>query len=68
MGGDDVKRTMTAIGLSALVIAGLGLAAQADPVDDTLEIDGEPMITVAPAPEGHPFVEDVVAYLGTLKE
>ncbi len=55
MGGDDVKRTMTAIGLSALVIAGLGLAAQADPVDDTLEIDGEPMITVAPAPEGHPF-------------
>lgn len=63
MGGDDVKGRLTAIGLSALVVAGLGLTAKADPVEDTLEIDGKPMITVAPAPEGHPF--DVV-YSGWL--
>ena len=29
----------------------------ADPVDDTLEIDGVPMTTRAKAPEGHPFDE-----------
>jgi len=29
----------------------------ADPVDDTLEIDGMPIVTRAKAPEGHPFDE-----------
>lgn len=51
--------------MKRLLIAGVVLAAAftgsgpvwADPVDDTLEIDGTPIITRAKAPEGHPFDE-----------
>jgi sulfur-oxidizing protein SoxA len=51
--------------MKRLLIAGVVLAATfagagpvlADPVDDTLEIDGTPIITRTAAPEGHPFDE-----------
>lgn len=51
--------------MKRLLIAGVVLAAafagsgpvMADPVDDTLEIDGTPIVTRTKAPEGHPFDE-----------
>jgi len=51
--------------MKRLLIAGVVLAAAfagsgpvwADPVDDTLEIDGMPIVTRTAAPEGHPFDE-----------
>ena len=51
--------------MKRLLIAGVVMAATfggagpvlADPVDDTLEIDGTPIITRTAAPEGHPFDE-----------
>ncbi|MCY0147481.1 sulfur oxidation c-type cytochrome SoxA [Hoeflea sp. G2-23] len=53
-----MKRLLiTGIALAA-GLAGSGLAF-ADPVDDTLEIDGVPMVTRTAAPEGHPFDEVV---------
>ncbi|MCC0029264.1 MAG: sulfur oxidation c-type cytochrome SoxA [Brucellaceae bacterium] len=39
------------------------MTASADPVDDTLTIDGEEMITRAKAPEGHPFDEVLSGWL-----
>lgn len=51
---------------TALCLTLTGLAIQsafADPVDDTLEIDGVEMITRAPAPEGHPFDEVLSGWL-----
>ena len=49
---------------ACVVLTGLAIAtATADPVDDTLEIDGVPMITKAPAPEGHPFKEVLSGWL-----
>ena len=49
---------------ACVVLTGLAIAtAMADPVDDTLEIDGVPMITKAPAPEGHPFKEVLSGWL-----
>lgn len=39
------------------------VTASADPVDDSLEIDGAEMITRAPAPEGHPFDEVLSGWL-----
>lgn len=57
--------------MKRLLIAGVALAAGlsaagwavADPVDDTLEIDGTPIITRAKAPEGHPFDEVLSGWL-----
>ncbi|WP_420838322.1 sulfur oxidation c-type cytochrome SoxA [Aquibium microcysteis] len=47
-----------------LLLTGLAVGkAFGDPVDDTLEIDGVPMITRAPAPEGHPFDEVLSGWL-----
>ena len=46
----------------AASVLSLGLAV-ADPVDDTLEVDGVEMITRAPAPEGHPFDEVLSGWL-----
>ena len=49
---------------ACVVLTGLAIApAVADPVDDTLEIDGVPMTTRAPAPEGHPFKEVLSGWL-----
>jgi L-cysteine S-thiosulfotransferase len=57
--------------MKRLLIAGVALAAglaatswvMAEPVDDTLEIDGKPMITRAKAPEGLPFDEVLSGWL-----
>lgn len=55
--------------ISVLVLAGmssisiLAMVAYADPVDDSLEIDGTPIITRAKAPEGHPFDEVLSGWL-----
>ncbi|MEJ8573043.1 sulfur oxidation c-type cytochrome SoxA [Microbaculum marinum] len=44
-----------ATGVAGLALAG-AIAASAEPaLEETLEIDGQEMITQAPAPEGHPF-------------
>ncbi|MGI6854938.1 sulfur oxidation c-type cytochrome SoxA [Mesorhizobium sp. 1B3] len=40
-----------------------GTIASAEPVDETLEIDGVEMITRAPSPEGHPFEEVLSGWL-----
>ncbi|MAY29150.1 MAG: sulfur oxidation c-type cytochrome SoxA [Aurantimonas sp.] len=61
MGGNCVKKTVIAL-LSVSCLGSLALvsSALADPVDEGLSIDGQEMITVAPAPsepEGHPFDE-----------
>lgn len=44
---------------------GIGAAgvSMSEPADDTLEIDGEPIITRAKAPEGHPFEEVTSGWL-----
>lgn len=47
------------LGLTGMAI----LSSSADPVDDTLAIDGVEMITKAPAPEGHPFDEVLSGWL-----
>ncbi len=46
----------------AAAFAGSGLV-WAEPVDDTLEIDGVPIVTRAKAPEGHPFDEVLSGWL-----
>ena len=49
--------------LAAAAISASALVAYADPVDEALVIDGEEMITRAPAPEGHPFDEVLSGWL-----
>ncbi|WP_430538397.1 sulfur oxidation c-type cytochrome SoxA [Hoeflea alexandrii] len=51
-----MKRLLIAGVVMAAAFAGSG-PVMADPVDDTLEIDGTPIVTRAKAPEGHPFDE-----------
>ena len=51
-----MKRLLIAGVVLAATFAGVG-PVLADPVDDTLEIDGTPIITRTAAPEGHPFDE-----------
>ncbi|MFP1633081.1 sulfur oxidation c-type cytochrome SoxA [Zhengella sp. ZM62] len=46
-----------------LALAAGTVALKADPVDDTLEIDGKPMVTRTAAPEGHPFDEVLSGWL-----
>lgn len=50
-----MKRLLIA-GVVLASFAGSGLV-WADPVEDTLEIDGMPIVTQTKAPEGHPFDE-----------
>lgn len=46
------------------VLSGFAIvAASADPVDDTLVVDGVEVVTRAPAPEGHPFDEVLSGWL-----
>ena len=47
----------------ALALAAGIAGAKADPVDDTLTIDGKEMISRAKAPEGHPFDEVLSGWL-----
>lgn len=57
--------------MKRLLIAGAALAtglaatagALAEPADDTLEIDGTPIVTRTAAPEGHPFDEVLSGWL-----
>lgn len=55
--------------ISVLVLVGmtsissLAMVAYADPVDDSLDIDGTPIITRTKAPEGHPFDEVLSGWL-----
>ncbi|MEM5472294.1 sulfur oxidation c-type cytochrome SoxA [Hoeflea sp. AS60] len=51
-----MKRLLIAGVVLAAVFAGAG-PVMADPVDDTLEIDGIPITTRTASPEGHPFDE-----------
>ena len=49
--------------MAAAVSSALIMPVAADPVDDKLIIDGNEMITRAPAPEGHPFDEVLSGWL-----
>lgn len=57
------KSTFMMGAVFGLALAAGTVALKADPVDDTLEIDGKPMITRAAAPEGHPFDEVLSGWL-----
>ncbi|WP_417410046.1 sulfur oxidation c-type cytochrome SoxA [Hoeflea sp.] len=57
-----MKRLLIAGVVLAAAFAGSGLV-WAEPVDDTLEIDGVPIVTRAKAPEGHPFDEVLSGWL-----
>lgn len=58
----DISKLGLAIALGGMV--GLAFApAQADPVDDTLVIDGKEMITRVDPPDGHPFDEVLSGWL-----
>lgn len=59
------------VGLLSVGLLSVGLSiapAQADPVDDTLVIDGKEMITRTAAPEGHPFKEVLSGWLFRTEE
>lgn len=62
-----MKRLLVAGVVLAASLAGSG-SAWADPVDDTLEIDGVPIVTRTAAPEGHPFDELYSGWLFREKE
>ncbi len=56
----SILATTLAVALGSVC---LGTAANADPVDEALVIDGKPMISRAKAPEGHPFDEVLSGWL-----
>ena len=59
-----MRKITTIAAFAAVLAAGAAImTASADPVDDTLTIDGEEMITRAKAPEGHPFDEVLSGWL-----
>lgn len=59
-----MKKTTFMMGaVFGLALAAGTVALKADPVDDTLEIDGKPMVTRTAAPEGHPFDEVLSGWL-----
>ena len=59
-----MRKITTIAAFAAVLTAGAAImTASADPVDDTLTIDGEEMITRAKAPEGHPFDEVLSGWL-----
>ena len=57
------KTTFMTGAMLGLALAAGTVALKADPVDDTLEIDGKPMVTRTAAPEGHPFDEVLSGWL-----
>ena len=57
-----MKRLLMAGVMMAMAYSGTG-PVLADPVDDTLEIDGVPIVTRTAAPEGHPFDEVLSGWL-----
>ncbi len=59
-----MKKITTIVALAAATAVGAAImTANADPVDDELTIDGEPMVTRTAAPEGHPFDEVLSGWL-----
>lgn len=52
-----MKTKTIAVSIIGLAAAGVVSALAEPDLDAKLEIDGQPMITIAPAPEGHPFDE-----------
>ncbi len=52
-----------ALAISTAMVSSLTALANANPVDDKLVIDGQEMITRAPAPEGYPFDEVLSGWL-----
>lgn len=65
MGGGPLgKLPLLASTVLCLAIANIVIgAAEAEPVDDTMEIDGVEIPTSAPAPDGHPFDEVLSGWL-----
>lgn len=58
-----MRKLALAAAMAAAVSSALIVPVAADPVDDKLIIDGNEMITRAPAPEGHPFDEVLSGWL-----
>ena len=58
-----MRKLALAAAMAAAVSSALIVPVVADPVDDKLIIDGNEMITRAPAPEGHPFDEVLSGWL-----
>ena len=58
-----MKKTILSVAGALTTIVMASQIAIAEPVDDALYIDGEEMITRAPAPEGHPFDEVLSGWL-----
>ena len=58
-----MKKLSLAIALAAATGPGMMVLAAGGPADDTLVIDGQTMITRAPAPEGHTFPEVLSGWL-----
>lgn len=52
-----MKNIWVTLAVAATASVGFAISANSDPVDANLTIDGQKMITRAPAPEGHPFDE-----------
>ncbi len=62
--GMPVRMILSIAGaVAGLALAAGAMTAQADPVDDTLTIDGTEMISRTKAPEGHPFDEVMSGWL-----
>jgi sulfur-oxidizing protein SoxA len=60
----DVKNKLIAAGLAAAVAFSSGIVGlSADPVNETLSIDGNPMVSRTKAPEGYPFDEVMSGWL-----
>ena len=59
-----MKNKLIAAGLAAVMATTAGIVGlSADPVDETLTIDGTPLISRAKAPEGYPFKEVLSGWL-----
>ncbi len=59
-----MKKTIMTTSVAAIALTILGASVlQADPINETLEIDGKEMITRAKAPDGHPFDEVLSGWL-----
>ena len=58
-----LKKITMVIAIAATAVSGLAFHASAEPIDEQLTIDGQEMISRAPAPEGHPFDEVLSGWL-----
>lgn len=58
-----MNRRWATAALAAFLSSATGVPLYAEPVDETLEIDGVELTSRAPAPEGHPFDEVLSGWL-----